>query len=119
MPPSKVIIEDSEKSITVSDKSGRSILVRQPNALDTLRLFKAAGPTLAQNEAWLAMAGTACCAREIDGIPIPTPINESQIEALVSRLGDDGLAAIAASLVSGSGGSPVETQVGNLPGTLC
>jgi hypothetical protein len=41
------------------------------------------------------MAGLAFCVLEIDGVPVPQPANESQIENLIDRLGDVGLAAIA------------------------
>ncbi len=43
--------------------------------------------------AMLAFAVTA-----IDGVPSPQPANEHQIEAAIDRLGDAGIAAIAASL---------------------
>ena len=68
---------------------------RSLTALDTLRLFKAAGPVLAQNEPWLSMAGLAFSVLEIDGVPVPPPATEAQIESLIDRLGDEGLAAIA------------------------
>ena len=32
----------------------------------------------------------------IDDVPVPPPATEAQIEGLVARLGDEGLAAIAA-----------------------
>jgi len=31
----------------------------------------------------------------IDGVPVPPPVTEGQVEALVSRLGDAGIAAAA------------------------
>ena len=37
---------------------------------------------------WLGMAMLACSVAAIDDIPVPPPVNEQQIEALVSRLGD-------------------------------
>jgi hypothetical protein len=70
------------------------------NALDKLRLFKAAGPVLAQNEPWLGMAFLACSVVAIDGVPVPTPANETQIEAMVARLGDAGVATVAGALGS-------------------
>jgi len=103
--------------VSAIDRSGRTLVIHRPTALDTLRLFKAAGPTLAQNEAWLAMAGLACAVREIDGVPSPMPTNETQIEALVSKLGDDGLAAVATLLDMDGSSEPVEVQAGNSHGT--
>lgn len=44
------------------------------------------------------MAVLACSVTAIDDIPVPVPVNEYQIEAMVARLGDAGIAAIAAVL---------------------
>ena len=106
-----------DHGLKTTDKRGRTLVVSRPTALDTLRLFKAAGGSLAQNEAWLAMAGLACAVREIDGVPIPMPANEVQIEALVSKLGDAGLSAVAALLDSDTEDDTLESKVGNSPGT--
>jgi hypothetical protein len=92
--------------------------VRRLTALDTLRLFKAAGPVLAQNEPWLSMAALAFSILEIDGVPIPPPATEPQIESLIDKLGDEGLTAIANAIKEESVESDVRADVGNVPGTL-
>ncbi|MDE2197918.1 MAG: hypothetical protein KGJ41_02760 [Rhodospirillales bacterium] len=53
---------------------------------------------MAQNQAWLGLAVLACSVSAIDGVPVPFPGNETQIEALVDRLDEEGLSAIAAAL---------------------
>lgn len=83
---------------TVVDTDGRRLELRAMNALEKLRLFKAAGPALSRNEPWLGMALLACSVAAIDEVPVPMPADERGIEALVQRLGDAGLAAVAASL---------------------
>jgi hypothetical protein len=93
-------------------------MLRRLTALDTLRLFKAAGPILAQNEPWLSMAGLAFSVLEIDGVPIPPPTTEPQIESLIDRLGDEGLAAIADMIKDEQEDLDRKSNVGNLPGTL-
>jgi hypothetical protein len=118
MEPTKSILKNAQRAINTLDARGRSLVCRRPTALDTLRLFKAAGPTLAQNEAWLAMASLAFAVEAIDGVPVPAPGSEAQIEALVERLGDDGLSAIAAAVESPEDKTNLESQVGNLQGTL-
>ena len=82
----------------VTDTQGRRIALRRLTALDRLRLFKAAGPNLAHNDRWLGMAILAVSVAAIDDIPVPMPANEYQIEALVHRLGDSGIAAVATAL---------------------
>jgi hypothetical protein len=98
MTPSQSILNNAARPHTAVDKNGRRLLLRRLTALDTLRLFKAAGPVLAQNEPWLSMAGLAFSVVEIDGVPVPSPTTESQIESIIDRLGDAGLATVADSL---------------------
>ncbi len=98
MTPTEAHLAAHTAPVTVQDSLGRTLVLRRLTALDKLRLFKAAGPTLAQNPLWLGMATLACATTEIDTIPVPPPANEAQIEVLVSRLGDPGIAAIAAAL---------------------
>ena len=55
----------------------------------------------------------------IDDVPTPQPTTEQQIEAMVGRLGDVGIAAAADALVPELEGDPSElvSRAGNLPGT--
>jgi hypothetical protein len=98
MTPTQSIVHEAAGTRTATDKNGRRLLLRRLSAVDTLRLFKIAGPILAQNDPWLSMAGLAFSVLEIDGVPIPAPATESQIESIIDRLGDAGLAAIADAL---------------------
>jgi len=100
--PSARLIAAAQAASTVTDARGRSLSLRRLTALDKLRLFKAAGPVLAQNQPWLGMAVLACSVAAVDDVPIPPAVTEGQIETLVARLGDDGLAAVAASLDEGA-----------------
>jgi hypothetical protein len=106
MSPSATIVSAATVAPTVTDRLGRRLTLRRMTSLDKLRLFKAAGPTLAHNQPWLGMAMLACSVSEIDNVPAPPPANEQQIEAMVARLGDLGIAAVAEAL----GGQPESTQ---------
>ncbi len=97
MSPSISIIASSSRTETIVDAQGRRVSIRKLTALDKLRLFKAAGPVLSQNQPWLGMAMLASSVVSIDDVPVPGTVNEQQIEALIARLGDDGIAAIASS----------------------
>jgi hypothetical protein len=93
--PSSRIVAASLAETVVRDADGRELVLRRMNALDRLRLFKAVGPQLAQNAPYLGMAMLAASVCAIDGVPVPPPVTEGQVEALVSRLGDVGIAAVA------------------------
>ncbi len=97
MTPSEVVLAGAVAPV-VTDAGGRRIALRRLTALDKLRLFKAAGPDLSQNQPWLGMAVLACSVTSIDDVPMPTPATEQQIEAMVARLGDSGIAAVAEAL---------------------
>jgi N-acetyl-beta-hexosaminidase len=114
--PSGTLLKGFETIDTVDD-AGRVLAVRPPHALDQLRLFKAVGPTLAQNQPYLGMAMVACAVTAIDGVPIPTPVNEHQIENLIQRLGDAGLRAASAVLEPQPSEDEVRDRAGNSAGT--
>ncbi len=119
MTPSGTIIAGASELQEVVDALGRRLTLRNLTALDKLRLFKAAGSELALNQPWLAMAVLASSVTAVDGIPLPLPLNESQIEALVARLGDSGIEAVAQTLdpLSDPDHSQQVTSAGNLSGT--
>ncbi len=115
MTPSEQIIKQVWQSVELRDAHGRQIKLRQLTALDTLRLLKAAGPHLAQNQPWLSLATLAYSVSEIDSVPVPIPATESQIEALVEKLGEDALTMIADYLDRNHGETPaaVAASAGN------
>ena len=94
--PSAQIVSAAMAPLVVHDADGRELVLRRMTALDRLRLFKAIGPVLAQNNLYLGMATLAASVVAIDSIPVPPPATEGQIEGLVARLGDSGIAAVAA-----------------------
>lgn len=98
MGPAEQIVSAAAAVLSVTDGQGRLLEVRRPGALDRLRLFKAVGPVLAENERYLGYALLAMCVQSIDGVPVPAPVNEGQLEGLVARLGDAGLVAVSQGL---------------------
>lgn len=99
----------------IQDISGRLIKIRRLTALDTLRLFKLAGPTLAQNHPWISLATLAYAVTELDGVPVPVPVTEHQVEALVDRLGEQALSLIGDRLDAMADPSPaaIAASAGN------
>ncbi len=98
--PSAQIVSAAMATFATRDAEGRELTLRRMTALDRLRLFKAIGPVLAQNNPYLGMAMLAASVSAIDTVPVPAPVTEGQIEALVARLGDHGIAAVSAALAA-------------------
>lgn len=97
---------------SVQDKAGRVIALRRLGVVEQLRLFKVLGPELAENRAYVGLARVAAAVAALDGIPVPFPAGEAGIEAVLERLGEDGVAAVGAALL----GPPAEmviAQAGN------
>ena len=109
--PTRQILASASERLTVTDATGRTIELRRPNALDRLRLFKAVGPALAENDRYLGLAMLAACVTAIDGVPVPPPATENQIESLVQRLDDHGLSAVGNALEP-----PVQEPANATPG---
>ncbi len=112
--PSARIVAEAGAGWAVEDAGGRRIGVRRPGALDRLRLFKALGPGLAQNERYVGYAMLAMCVESLDGVPVPQPGNEGQLEGLVARLGDAGMVAVGRALVEDdAAGGVAGAEMGN------
>ena len=98
MTPTQSILAAAHQTFDVTDAIGRTLTIRRPTTLDRLRLFKAVGPALSTNERYLGLAMLAFAVTAIDGVPVPQPANEHQIESAIDRLGDPAIDAIAATL---------------------
>ena len=94
--PSAVVRAASDVAYE-SDARGRRIGVRRIDALKLYRLTKVLGAT-ATNQSALNLAMSAASVVEIDGEPVGFPASEMQVEALMSRLDFEGLAAATAAL---------------------
>ncbi len=93
--PTDQVVMNATTLDTAQDSLGRVLALRRLTALDRLRLFKAVGPVLSQNGPYLGMATLAWTVTAIDGVPVPSPATEMQLEALIEKLGDAGIAAAA------------------------
>ncbi len=111
--PSVQIVSAAMLPMVVRDTDGRELVLRRLTALDRLRLFKAIGPVLSQNNLYLGMATLAASVTSIDSVPVPPPATEGQIEALVARLGDCGIAAVAAAFAAESAPAMGSAEQGN------
>ena len=86
----------------IIDNIGRKIKLRKVGVLEQLRLYKALGPELSVNTAYMQAAYIAAAVEMIDNVPIFFPINEARLEAILEQIGLDSMALIADVLSSGT-----------------
>ena len=98
--PSQAIVKAAAMPQAVTDAQGRTLGVKKLGPLDRMKMFEMVGPENAKNEPYLGYAILALHVTGIDGEPVGRPANRLQLEALVQRLGDDGLDAVGAAIQS-------------------
>lgn len=100
MTPTQSFVAAANHSWDVTDANGRTLTIHRLTALDRLRLFKSVPRHLTYNERYLGQASLAFAVTAIDGVPVPQPTNDPQIESAIERLGNDGIDAIGAALLA-------------------
>lgn len=104
--PMQEMTKDANKVVTVTDGKGRSITLMKPGIVWYFRMMKMIGdyPQRYINLAYPMMFVTA-----IDGDPVGFPNSEAEIDAVISRLGDEGVSAVLVG-VSENWGAKDETE---------
>ncbi len=79
----------------IVDGAGRRLKLRQIGVLDESRLVRMLGSEAAQNVVYVTgYALPAVSVEEIDGVHAPFPSNQAQLDALIQRVGREGIAAV-------------------------
>lgn len=87
------LIAKALKEEVLVDGKNRRLMVRKPSALAQFRLIEAMGDT-AQNQTYMQMIQPLIYLAKIDEDLIPTPSSKEEVEALITRLDDEGLASL-------------------------
>jgi hypothetical protein len=98
--PSEAVIKAANATVTVKDERGREITVRRLKTLDRMRLLEMVGAENSLNDRYLGYATLAHCVVGIDGDPIPVCNSKVALEAVVQRLDDDGINAVASAVAA-------------------
>lgn len=93
MKPSARVVQDMLAEFSVQDSRGRTFVLKKPDVLAQFDLIEALGE-LAKNDVYRMMCIPAIYVVSIDGVVAPAPTNKLQMRALISRIGEDGFAAI-------------------------
>jgi hypothetical protein len=92
--PSQRIIKDAVAPKILIDATGKKLTIRKLTALDQLKLYRAIGSEHCDNQRVYWMSAAAAGVSHINGVFMPFPKNQDQIDDRMKRIGDEGLAVI-------------------------
>lgn len=92
--PSQTIVKQAAARVTIEDGNGRSITLQKPGVLAQFRLIKILGPETARNTTYVQMVLPLTYVVDIDGMVVAQPNTEREIDALISRLDEEGVTAV-------------------------
>lgn len=112
-PPSAELIAKASPEAAVTDARGRVFTLKKPGVLSQYRLVDLLGDS-AKNEVYMAMVLPLTYVSAIDGDPSAQPNTRLQLDALIQRLDEDGIAAIMAGVEKHFGTSDPEKDKASL-----
>lgn len=93
--PSAEVVAKAGLTFSVHDDAGRTIVLKKAGILAQYRLIEALGDT-AKNEVYTRMCLPLIYVSAIDDEPVLPLARKSDIEALIQRLDEHGIAAVVA-----------------------
>lgn len=78
----------------VIDTRGRRLVVEEPDFLTESRVMRAIGEASSNQHYVLAYVMPAVMVVEIDGVRVPPPVTNQQVEAAITRVGREGMMAV-------------------------
>jgi len=91
--PSEQLVAKATAATIVHDTKGRAIELKKPGVLAQFRLIEALGDS-AKNEVYTRMVLPLIYVASIDGDLVAPATRKSEIEALIQRLDEEGIAAV-------------------------
>lgn len=93
--PSQELVQQASKAAEITDRRGRKFKLVKPSVLAQYRIVKVVGADTAANQTYMMMIMPLLFVQEIDGETVMFPNSELELEALIQRLDDDGVEAVA------------------------
>lgn len=91
--PSEQLVRQANAETTVTDEKGRKLTFKRPGPLAQYQIVEAMGDA-ASNGTLMQMVNPLIYVVAIDGEPVYLPANRREVDALILKLGDEGLAAL-------------------------
>ena len=79
---------------TATGGDGRVFTFRKVGVVQQARILRAIGPAQSDNAPYVNMVFEASMVSDIDGVPLPFPTNERQIDTMIDKVGDAGFAML-------------------------
>lgn len=98
--PTQEMSVEANKTVTVQDERGRTITLKKPGIVQYFRMMKMVGD---YPQRYINLAYPLLFVTSIDGDPVSFPNSEAEIDALIVRLGDDGVASVLVSVAENWG----------------
>lgn len=111
--PSAELVAKAQTEQTVTDALGRVIKLRKPGVLAQYRIVDAMGAS-ASNQAYMAMVLPLLFVSAINADPVPPLGTKREVEALIQRLDDEGVAAVMAGVQEHFGAQDPEADQASL-----
>ncbi|HEY1772426.1 MAG TPA: hypothetical protein VGH91_04460 [Gammaproteobacteria bacterium] len=111
--PSSQATASAVQTFEVVDKDkGRKITLKKPSVIAQYRLIGLLGGDLASNQVFVAMALPLIYVSAIDGEPVITPVKYAELEALIQRLDEGGVAAVSEGVIKHFGKPDTDLAAG-------
>ena len=103
-PATQQVMAKASEEHLVEDARKRIITLKRPGVLAQYRLVEMVGES-AKNEVYMGMVLPLIFVAAIDNEPVRMPVNRREIDALIERLEEDGIAAVMKGVQEHFGGS--------------
>jgi hypothetical protein len=107
--PRAQVLAKAAVEVTVTDARGRNITLKKPGVLAQYRIIEVAGES-AKNEVYMSMVLPLIFVTSIDGDLVLQPTTKLQLEALISRLDEDGIETVIKGVRDSFGASDPEVD---------
>jgi|SRR5579872_4999583 len=97
--PSETHVREALKETIVEDARGRKIKLVRPPVLAQFKLIRMLGGEASANQTYVQMLLPLLYVAAIDGAPVFFPASELEIDALIARLDEDGIACVMKGVV--------------------
>jgi len=101
--PSEQLIKAADSAVTIDTPNGFKVTLKKPGVLSQFRLVKMLGDA-AKNQVYVGMMLPMTYVSEIDGKTVAYPNSERELEALITRLDEDGVNAVMQGVAENFGG---------------